>query len=279
MSSEAHPRVVLTVGSAHGRRILQRLHERGIAPDTVLVLTGGLAPPPARRHEGLADRLRRWPRSAVSGLRRGVRFRRYSRAWFAARAARVVATGDMNSGRLQRDLERAAPDYLVLGGGGLLLPRVIATARFGVLNSHPALLPWMRGCGVMGHSLEHGVAMGATVHYVDAGIDTGAAVQRRLLDVAPGPASLEELEMAAMELAAVMMADVVEELVRRRRPPRGVPQQRRFPLYSDPPAQERAVHADLAAAGRAFELFELWRPLCTSAASWTLPAAPFEAPR
>ena len=207
-----------------------------------------------------------------------MRFRRYSRAWFAERAPRVVPTGDMNSGRLQRDLERVAPDYLVLGGGGLLLPRVIATARCGVLNSHPALLPWMRGCGVMGHSLEHQVAMGATVHYVDAGIDTGAAVQRRLLEVAPGPASLEDLEAGAMELAAVMMADVVEDLVRHGRPPRGVPQQQRFPLYSDPPAEERQVHADLAAAGRAYELFELWRPHCSSAASWTLPAAPFEAP-
>lgn len=244
----------------------------------MLFHTGGFAPPPARRHERLPDRLRRWPRSALSGVRRGVRFRRNSREWLAERAPRVVATGDVNSGRLQRDLERLAPDYLVLGGGGLLLPRVIATARRGVLNAHPALLPWMRGCGVMGHSLEHGVAMGATVHWVDAGIDTGAAVERRLLEVSPGAASLAELETAAMELAAAMMADVVEDLVRHGREPSGVPQQRRFPLYTDPPAAERAVHEDLAAAGRAFELFELWRPLCTSAASLTLPAAPFEAP-
>ena len=269
---------MLTVGSAHGRRILQRLHERGIAPDAVLVHTGGFAPPPARRHERFPDRLRRWPRSTVSGVRRGVRFHRYSRDWFGERAPLVVPTGDVNSGRLQRDLVRLAPDYLVLGGGGLILPRVIATARRGVLNAHPALLPWMRGCGVMGHSLEHGVAMGATVHHVDAGIDTGAAVQRRLLEVSPGPASLAELEAAAMELAAEMMADVVEALVRHGREPHGVPQQRRFPLYTDPPPGERAVHEDLAAAGRAFELFELWRPLCTSEESWALPAGPFEAP-
>ncbi|MFL5782758.1 MAG: formyltransferase family protein [Thermoleophilaceae bacterium] len=279
MSSGSQPRVVLTVGSAHGRRILQRLYERGIAPNAVLIHTGGLAPPPAHRHERLPDRLWRWPRSAVSGVRRDVRFRRYSRAWFAERAPRVVATGDVNSGRLQRDLERLAPDYLVLGGGGLILPRVIATASRGVLNAHPALLPWMRGCGVMGHSLEQGVAMGATVHHVDAGIDTGPAVERRLLQVSPGPASLAELEAAAMELAAVMMAEVIEDLVRHGREPRGVPQQRRFPLYSDPPAAERAVHEELAATGRAFELFELWRPLCTSSDSWALPAAPFEAPR
>jgi hypothetical protein len=81
-----------------------------------------------------------------------------------------------------------------------------------------------------------------------------------------------------MELAAVMMADVVEDLVRHGRRPNGVPQQRRFPLYSHLPEEERTIHADLAAAGRAFELFELWRPLCSSAESWTLPAAAFEAP-
>jgi len=272
-------RVVLTTGdSLHGQRVLQRIYERGIMLDAVLMLTGSFGPPRARGSETRARRLLRWPRAAASAARRKVRFHRARRASYASRCARVIATGDMNSRRLRRDLRRLAPDFLVLGGGCILSPEIIETAGVGVLNVHPALLPWVRGCGVVGHSLEQGVALGATVHLVDRGIDTGAVVARRLLPVAPGPAPLAALELAADELAAEMMADVVEGIVRRGELPTGVPQLERHPLYRWPPAVERPRHEALAAAGRAHELFERWRPLCTDTARWTLPAEPFAAP-
>jgi phosphoribosylglycinamide formyltransferase-1 len=272
-------RVVLTTAdSRHGQRVLQRIYERGIMLDAVLMLTGSFGPPRARGAEGGASRLLRWPRAAASAARRKVRFHRGRRASYATRCKQVIATGDMNSRRLRRDLERLAPDVLVLGGGGILLPEIIGTAAVGVLNVHPALLPWVRGCGVVGHSLEQGVAVGATVHLVDRGIDTGAVVARRLLPVAPGPASLAALELAADELAAEMMADVVEGIVRRGERPQGIPQEGRFPLFRWPPVAERPRHEALAASGRAFELFEAWRTRCTDTTRWTLPAEPFDAP-
>jgi len=49
---------------------------------------------------------------------------------------------------------------LVLGGGGILQPHIIATARSGVLNAHLALLPWVRGCGVVGYSLDEACLLG-----------------------------------------------------------------------------------------------------------------------
>lgn len=272
------PRIVVTTGdSLHGQRIVQRIFERGIELDAVLLLTGGFGPPRARGSEG-ARRFLRWPRSAASALRRKARYHRRRRAAYASRCRTVIATGDMNSGRLRRDLRRLAPDYLVLGGGGILLPDVIDIPTVGVLNAHPALLPWVRGCGVVGHSLEQGVALGASVHCVDRGIDTGPVVARRLLAAAPGPASLAALELAADELAAEMMADVVEGIVRRGERPVRVPQTERLPLYRWPPVAERPRHEALAASGRAWELFERWRPHCTDRERWTLPAEPFPAP-
>jgi methionyl-tRNA formyltransferase len=272
-------RVVLTTAdSAHGQRVLQRIYERGIMLDAVLMLTGSFGPPRPRGAEGRGSRVLRWPRAAASAVRRKWRFQRRRRASYATRCQRVVATGDMNSRRLRRDLLRLAPDFLVLGGGGILAPEIIETARLGVLNAHPALLPWVRGCGVVGHSLEQGVALGATVHRVDRGIDTGDVVARRLLPVAPGTVSLSALELAADELAAELLADVVEGIVRRGELPVGTPQADRYPLFRWPAVAERPRHEALAASGRAHELFELWRPLCTDA-RWTLPADPFAAPR
>jgi folate-dependent phosphoribosylglycinamide formyltransferase PurN len=271
-------RVVVTTGdSLQGQRIIQRIYERGILVDAVLLLTGGFGPPRLRGIEGVR-RLLRWPRSAASAARRKWRFHRRRRASYATRCRQVIATGDMNSARLRRDLRRLAPDWLVLAGGGILLPEIIEIPRLGVLNAHPALLPWVRGCGIVGHSLEQGVALGATVHYVDKGIDTGQVVARRLLAVEPGPALLVDLELATDELAAQMMADVVEGIVRRGERPRGIVQTERFPLYRWPPVSERPRHEALAAAGVAYALFERWRPRADEGPRWSLPTEPFPAP-
>lgn len=269
--------VLITNDSPHGQRLLQTIWQRGIMLDEVLYLAGRLGPPSARGM-GLAGRLLRWPRSAGGTLKRQVRFYRERRKEYAARCARVTEAGVMNGRRLVRRLQALQPDWIILGGGGILKPKVIQTARVGVLNVHPGLLPWARGCGVTGASMQHGMALGATLHYVDPGIDTGPVIERRLLRVSPGGTSLAALELAAMELAAEMMADAVESIVRRGEVPAGHAQTLRFPLFRWPDAAGKQVHEALAAAGRAHQLYEAWRPLCVDDARFLLPAGPLEPP-
>lgn len=272
------PRVVLiTNDSQHGQRVLQTLWERGIVLDAVLFLTGSLGVPQLRG-AGLGRRLLRWPRTFAGTIRRRYRFHRKRKPGYAERCARVIGTGAMNSRTLLRDLRKLQPDWIILGGGGILKPEVIETARMGVLNVHPALLPWIRGCGITGASLEHGVALGATLHYVDRGIDTGAVVERRLAHVAEDDVTLSALEMKGWELAAEMMADAVEGIVRRGEVPRGTPQTVRFPLFRWPDRAGMQRHADIAASGRAWALYDLWRPLCIDPARNLLPPHEFEAP-
>jgi folate-dependent phosphoribosylglycinamide formyltransferase PurN len=272
------PRVVLiTNDSMHGQRVLQTISQRGIVLDAVLYLTGNLGIP-AARGDGVGGRLLRWPRLAGSAVKRTVRFHRTRKASYAELCARVIGTGGMNSRRLLRDLRALEPDWIVLGGGGILGPEVIAAARVGVLNVHPALLPWIRGCGITGASLEHGVALGATLHYVDRGIDTGAVIERRLTPVTPDDAELGGLELACHTLAAEMMADAVEAIVRRGEVPAGVSQTLRYPLFRWGDAEEMRKHRALAASARAHTLHEAWRPLCVDAERGTLPAAAFDPP-
>ncbi len=265
------PRVVLiTNDSRNGQRLADVMHRRGTPFDAVLLLTGGFGLPPSRSR-GVLRRLLSWPRSVHSTIRRKVRFHRHRKGPYGQRSPRVIATGAMNGARLVRDLRALEPDFIVLGGGGILLPSVIGTARMGVLNAHPALLPWVRGTQVVGRSLEVGIPLGATVHLVDATIDTGPIVARRLVPVAEGPATLAALDEAAWTLAAEMMADVVEPIKRRGELPVGVAQAERFPLYGNPAAAERQGWEALAAAGRAGDLFRLWSPHCTEGERWVLP--------
>jgi phosphoribosylglycinamide formyltransferase-1 len=56
-----------------------------------------------------------------------------------------------------------------------------------LLNVHPALLPAFPGLHAQRQALEHGVRVaGATVHFVDEGVDTGPIVLQAAVPVEPG---------------------------------------------------------------------------------------------
>jgi len=65
-------------------------------------------------------------------------------------------------------------------------PEVLEIPRHGVLNLHPAYLPYNRGWHTPSWAILDGTPIGATLHFMDAGIDTGRIVAQRELDVRPG---------------------------------------------------------------------------------------------
>jgi methionyl-tRNA formyltransferase len=170
----------------------------------------------------------------------------------------VVRTGPLNSESMRADLAALDPDFLILGGIGILSEEILDTARIGALNAHPALLPWVRGNGVVGRSLERGVPVGCTVHYATRRVDAGPIVDRRLLPVVDG-VPLRELEARADELAAEMMVDTVESIVATGAGPDAVAQEEVFPVSQRLSLKQRRVLDRAARAGRAAELFESWK--------------------
>jgi phosphoribosylglycinamide formyltransferase-1 len=56
-----------------------------------------------------------------------------------------------------------------------------------IINTHPALLPAFPGTDAPAQALAHGVKLaGVTVHFVDAGVDTGPIIAQRAVPVLPG---------------------------------------------------------------------------------------------
>lgn len=56
-----------------------------------------------------------------------------------------------------------------------------------ILNIHPSLLPSFPGLHVQQQALDYGVQFsGCTVHYVDAGLDTGPIIKQAVVPVLPG---------------------------------------------------------------------------------------------
>jgi len=95
---------------------------------------------------------------------------------------------------LVRLLKAAGVELVVLAGFMRLLKEPMLQAYPGrIINIHPSLLPKFSGIESWKQALEAGEKVtGCSVHYVDAGIDSGEVIAQRKVPVLPGdtPASL-----------------------------------------------------------------------------------------
>ncbi len=89
---------------------------------------------------------------------------------------------------LLRILRERRIDLLVLAGYMKLIGPVLLDAfSQKILNIHPSLLPAFPGLNAQRQALEYGVRFaGCTVHFVDAGIDSGPIVGQRIVPVLSG---------------------------------------------------------------------------------------------
>jgi phosphoribosylglycinamide formyltransferase-1 len=107
------------------------------------------------------------------------------------------------------------PDLVVSAGFMKIVGREFL-ARFGgrMINSHPALLPSFPGAHAVADALAAGVSVtGATVHFVDAGTDTGPAIAQRRVGVASGD-DIASLHQRIKAVEQELLVEVVGRLVR-----------------------------------------------------------------
>ena len=85
-------------------------------------------------------------------------------------------------------LKEAGVDTVVLAGFmRIVKPKLLAAFPNRVLNIHPALLPAFPGVAAWKQALDYGAKVaGVTVHFVDAGTDTGPIIVQRAVPVLDG---------------------------------------------------------------------------------------------
>ena len=85
-------------------------------------------------------------------------------------------------------LQVARVDLVVLAGFMRVLKGDFLRAFEGrIVNIHPSLLPSFPGLEAWKQALDHGVKVaGCTVHYVDAGVDSGAIIGQQTVPVLDG---------------------------------------------------------------------------------------------
>lgn len=111
------------------------------------------------------------------------------RARDAGIETRVVALADDReewNARLVEAVAEAEPDLVVSAGFMKILGAPFLERFEGLtINTHPALLPSFPGAHAVRDALAYGVKVtGSTVHFVDAGVDTGEIIAQEAVPVA-----------------------------------------------------------------------------------------------
>ena len=106
-----------------------------------------------------------------------------------------------------KKIDSLNPDLIVLAGFLVVIPKeMIERYRNRIINIHPSLIPSFCGKGFYGlkvheAALARGVkVVGATVHFVDEGTDTGPIILQKAVEVQEGDTP-EVLQKRVMEQA------------------------------------------------------------------------------
>ena len=125
---------------------------------------------------------------------------------------------DFNKALLD-ELRSLNPDLIVLAGFLVNISKDIVDAfENKIINIHPSLIPSFCGKGYYGlkvheAALKRGVKVtGATVHFVDAGIDTGKIIIQKAVNVLPGD-DAKSLQRRVMEEAEWIILPKAVEMI------------------------------------------------------------------
>lgn len=137
------------------------------------------------------------------------------------RAAKAGIQGKVakDTKQLLDQLAAEKTDLIVLAGYMKVLePAVIQAYRRRILNIHPSLIPKYCGKGFYGKRVHQAVldggetVSGATVHFVDEGVDTGEIILQRQVPVEPGDTA-DTLAARVLETEHVILSEGIKKVM------------------------------------------------------------------
>ena len=110
------------------------------------------------------------------------------------------------------ELKNRDIEWVVLAGYMRLVGDVLLGAYENrIVNIHPSLLPSFPGKDAIGQAFAHGVKVtGVTVHFVDAGMDTGPIIAQAAVDVVEG--DLAATEAGIHEVEHILYTKTLQQL-------------------------------------------------------------------
>lgn len=118
-----------------------------------------------------------------------------------------------------KTLKDAGTDYIVLAGYMSILPEAIVKAyEKKIINIHPSLIPKHCGKGYYGMKVHESVInsgdkkSGATVHFVDEGVDTGEIILQQQVEV-KAEDTPKKLAERVLEVEHKILVDAINKII------------------------------------------------------------------
>lgn len=202
-----------------GERVRQLLLERGLRG-----LTAKLLPSMGRGRPVVDSRADARTDAPIEGIPLADPDATLDAAGYAARhAIPLLHVPDLTSAAVLDRVGAEQIDLMIHAGAGILRKPLLAIPRLGVLNAHMGVLPRYRGMNVAEWAAWEGGPIGATLHWIDPGIDTGRII--RVVDVRrDGLTSVAALRIAVDRAQRAALAELVAEIVATGMAPADVPQ-------------------------------------------------------
>ncbi|MBV23154.1 MAG: hypothetical protein CMA53_03550 [Euryarchaeota archaeon] len=113
-----------------------------------------------------------------------------------------------NSEEVMPHIRELDLDIIVFGGTRIIRGEILDYPKYGVVNSHPGLLPECRGSASPAWSVYHDIPIGSSTHFCDNGVDTGQLLLRREVPVKRGM-KYEDLCYETLVLAGILMKEAL----------------------------------------------------------------------
>ena len=237
---------IITSGTENGRHVANILTRRGIPFDLLTVSY------PRQKLKGttVVEKCKIYLRDTLANIEILRKVKQKNLQPFIKKPKFV---GRCNGKRMTKELNRIAPDYVILMGGGILKAETINIAKQGVLNAHPGLLPNIRGQDAIIHSVLQNIPVGITLHFIDPGIDTGDIIERYMVPIEKGD-TYQNIKFRSDTLSNAIIVRFVEKIYQNGEPIR-LKQKEKFPLCRFSTQEERALAFKQILDGKALKLY------------------------
>jgi folate-dependent phosphoribosylglycinamide formyltransferase PurN len=173
--------VVLTNNNSdYGKKLIQKAEENGISLSAIVIINQPISYHIklfnyVKKRVGFLQAIFFSVKSIIKKKANGTDSIHYNQF----KAKKIYVDGN-DSIELENILCELQTDILLLGQTGIIKPKIIQSAKIGVINAHPGILPSYRGidCAKWAILNEDFSKIGCSVHWVDRGVDTGDIISK-----------------------------------------------------------------------------------------------------
>ena len=105
-------------------------------------------------------------------------------------------------------------DFLVNGGTTRILKQeIIDETNFGILNCHPGILPFFKGCSCVEWSIIQDEPVGNSIHWMNKEIDSGPIVKHKITECYKSD-NYQDIRKRVYQDGVKLLAELIEQIAK-----------------------------------------------------------------